>query len=159
MTSFSHMTNMYSRLVWSTNLWSMCSVFLDICISFFFYFSLIYLWLWSYWSNILLVFTSSVHKTNLLCIQQHIPLRLIHPGSPSLRHTHGCTWHSWGRLYTAWNLCGISEGLIWHWAYWWRLGREKNMHLMGYEDIQAGILWAGWETDKTKIIFSVQQIL
>lgn len=30
---------------------------------------------------------------------------------------------------------------------------------MGYEDIQAGILWAGWETDKTKIIFSVQQIL
>lgn len=30
---------------------------------------------------------------------------------------------------------------------------------MGYEDIQAGIVWAGQEIDKAEIVLSDQQIL
>ncbi len=76
---------------------------------------------------------------NLLCTEQHIPLHLSRPGSPSLHHTHGCTSHTPGRLYMAWNLCGTSVGMIWDPVHWWGLAREKTMHLMVYDNTQFAL--------------------
>lgn len=102
------------------------------------------------------LFTSSMHATNLLCTQRHTPLRLNHPGSPSPRHTHGCTWHTQGRLYTAWRLGGTSVELNLHRAHRRRLGRETK-NWKDYGVIQFSFWKLGKETVKSGIIVLINK--